>query len=118
MTTTTTDTETVPTTAATTLAELVAEQLCSSHIVDGHYTQLAATACGDDVTLTLTRWELDVEDDVSARVLLHLEPIAAPGGEAEVVEVPAASELVKLVDVDVADAPAAAQTGAEIGASA
>lgn len=116
MTTTTTDTETVPATAATTLAELVAEQLCSSHIVEGHYTRLTAAACGDDVTLTLTRWELDVEDDVSARVLLHLEPIAAPAdAETELADVPATSELIKLVDVD--DAPGA-RAGVEIGASA
>lgn len=74
------DAEIVPT-----LAQLIAEQLCSSHLIDGSLVGLRATALGDDVVLDVTRWELQAEHDTGARVLLHLEPLtAAPAESSEV----------------------------------
>lgn len=71
-----TTTETVPTpsrSGALTVPELIAQTLCSAHLIDGHFVRLDAVVDdGGRIVLDVTRTEFEAEHDTTMRVLLHV----------------------------------------------
>lgn len=70
--------------ASATLAELIAQQLRSTQVVDGQVIRFETTVEDDGryIALDVTRVEFEAEADTTARVLLHLsEPVVAVAAE-------------------------------------
>lgn len=85
---------------APTLTELIVEQLCYTHVIDGQVLRFEAVDHGDGrIELDVTRVEFDAESDTTMRLLLH---VSGPLTPAE----------------DVVEAEIVAEPGVEIGASA
>ncbi|HKR48153.1 MAG TPA: hypothetical protein VJT72_01005 [Pseudonocardiaceae bacterium] len=58
------------------LAELIASQLSSTHLIDGHFFRMKATVDEGYIALDVTGIDFHSDTETTVRVLLHLsEPI-------------------------------------------